>query len=268
MNAQKLRIVSSIGWSQKFNSVHKHKDLIISVRANNYQILIPKNLIPTILQSPSSSTVFSPPPLSQRKSFLRFHRRRRREDRAVRFAKTAIKTLPVLLRRETRESSTRREIRWRSRLNAVSLVVRQISEDRWGVVGGLGFESWKGFKSLRSEARFESDGGIVEGRRRRSGEGWHGVGVVCLFLRRRSTADKSFRANVFSAAWRPFAVVIIRNGKKSLTALIFRYRYLQVYFFIFLVYFKPNCWVMPNGLYFSILVLKNITFFIHRHWIK
>ena len=108
----------------------------------------------------------SPAPLSQSKALLRLHLRRRRQDRAVRSAKTSIKVLSVLLRREIRESSAidrrrRRSVRHRLCREHVVYVAggeRLAGEDRWrGRVSGrvldrVGVEVRERFESLRREA--------------------------------------------------------------------------------------------------------------------
>lgn len=108
----------------------------------------------------------SPAPLSQSKTLLRLHLRRRRQDRAVRSAKTSIKVLSVLLRREIRESSAiyrrrRRSLRHRLGRKHVVYVAgdeRLAGEDRGrGRVSGrvldrVGIEVRERFESLRSQA--------------------------------------------------------------------------------------------------------------------
>jgi hypothetical protein len=126
----------------------------------------------------------SPTPLSQSKTLLHLHLRRRRQDRAVRRVKTSIEALAVLPRREFRESSgggvdrrRRRVLQHRLRgEDIVSGAVRLAGgEDRGRVAGGrvldrLGIEVREGVESLGQEARIVADIPVVVERSGRPGE--------------------------------------------------------------------------------------------------
>ena len=110
----------------------------------------------------------SPAPLSQSKALLRLHLRRRRQDRAVRSAKTSIKVLSVLLQREIRESSAidrqRRRSLLSTRVENMSSTLPAM-KDWLAKIGGGGEGESPAESLIESGSKFENDSNCCNARR-------------------------------------------------------------------------------------------------------